>query len=406
MPAALRHDTRPPASLASVSKGPVSGLVLLGAAALAMIWASSPFSRSYFALWQTPLLVRLGSFAFEKDLVWFVDDGLMAIFFFFVGLEMRREMHNGVLSRWKRAALPAAAALGGMVAPALIYLGVAGGPQTRPGWGVPMATDIAFAVGLVALLGKRVPRALQVLLLALAVIDDLGAIVVIALFYSSGVSIIGFAIAAVGLASIALLQRLRIRRRAAYLLPALVAWGGVYAAGIHPTIAGVIIGMMTPVVVWPRRDGSVPSGASPADRLTDLLRPWVAFFIMPVFALANAGVPLAGLSIDGPGPRIMVAVVFALVLGKPLGVVSASYLSVKLGIGALPEGIGLRQLIVLGVVAGVGFTMSLFVAQLAFDDAHLLGAAKLGVVIASTVAGLSALAVGRLLLPLKRERSR
>jgi len=339
---------------------------------------------------------------------------------------------HGELSEWRRAALPAAAALGGMLAPAALYLLLAGAPATRSGWGVPMATDIAFAVGILALLGNRVPAALRVLLLALAVIDDLGAIVVIALFYSAGVQVSGLLVAAAGLAGIVVMQRLGLRNKLAYIIPALVAWAGVYAAGIHPTIAGVIIGVMTPVRAWLGPAGFVQDARqeidalagtqpnelsphqlatslrhvdqasreamSPAEGLIEALHPWVAFGIMPVFALANAGVTLQGGAMSTQSWSVVTAVALGLVLGKPIGVLLISWLTLRLGIGILPRGLGVRHLIVLGVVAGVGFTMALFVAQLAFADLALLAAAKLGVLIASGAAAVLAILLGRMLL--------
>jgi NhaA family Na+:H+ antiporter len=295
-----------------------------------------------------------------------------------------------------------------------------------------MATDIAFAVGILALLGKRVPAALRVLLLALAVIDDLGAIVVIALFYSAGISPVGLGVAALGLAGLVVLQRLGVRAKLAYVGPAMVAWAGTYAAGIHPTIAGVLVGVITPVRAWLGADGFVdyvrkeldhlaqatPSALSshelaetlrhidaarreamsPAESLIDTLHPWVAFGIMPVFALANAGVTVSGGSIDAASVSVATAVVVGLVVGKPLGVLLASWLALRLRIGILPLGMTLRHLVVVGVVAGVGFTMALFIAQLAFTDPELLAAAKLGVLVASGAAAVLGLVLGRLLL--------
>ena len=409
-----------------------SGILLLVAAAVALAWANSPWREAYFHLLHTPLGVRVGTFGFERNLEWLINDGLMVIFFFVVGLEIRREIYCGELSEWRRAALPAAAALGGMLAPAGLYLLLAGAPATRSGWGVPMATDIAFAVGILTLLGKRVPAALRVLLLALAVIDDLGAIVVIAIFYSSGIALSGLGIAVLGFAGVFALQRVGVRSKLAYIAPSLVAWGGIYSAGIHPTIAGVIIGLATPVRAWLGADGfvsavrqelehverpvaSAPSvhefaeslrqvdlarreALSPAESLIETLHPWVAFGIMPVFALANAGVSISGGSIDSASGRVVVAVAVGLIAGKPLGVLLATWLTLRLRIGTLPVGITLRHLVVLGVVAGVGFTMALFIAQLAFTDARLLAAAKLGVLGASCGAAMIGLALGRLLL--------
>ena len=234
-----------------------SGIVLLVAAALAFGWANSPWAGAYASFWHTPVGLRIGSFAFERPLEWFVNDVLMVVFFFVVGLEIRREIRHGELSDARRAALPVLAALGGMVVPACTYLLLAGAPGTRSGWGVPMATDIAFALGILALLGRRVPPALRVLLLALAVIDDLGAIIVIAVFYSAGVVPSALLVAVAGLACIFALQWLGVRSRVVYAAPAAAVWGGIYAAGVHPTIAGVIVGFVTPVRSWLGPEGFV-----------------------------------------------------------------------------------------------------------------------------------------------------
>ena len=406
-----------------------SGVLLLFMAGVALAWANSPWASGYSSFWHTPFGVRVGSFVFERPLEWVVNDGLMVIFFFVVGLEIRREIYCGELSQWRRAALPAAAAFGGMLAPAGLYLVLAGGAETRAGWGVPMATDIAFAVGILTLLGKRVPAALRVLLLALAVMDDLGAIVVIALFYSADISVTGLLVAAAGFGAIIVFQRFGVRSKLAYIAPAVVAWAGTYAAGIHPTIAGVIVGLMTPVRAWLGADGFVAGvrheikhlelakqheisahqlagslrhveaagreALSPAESLIQSLHPWVAFVIMPFFALANAGVLLGG---DRSGSAATLGVGVGLIVGKPCGVLLASWLCLRLGIGQLPSGVTWRHLLVLGCVAGVGFTMALFIAQLAFGDARLLAAAKLGVLLASAGAGVLALLLGRLLL--------
>lgn len=398
-----RRTPRPLLRLALVAYRPLerflrveaaSGVLLLLAAAGALLLANSPWAESYLALWHIPIGVHAGELHFQRSLEWLVNDGLMVIFFFVVGLEIRRELHQGELSEWRRASLPAAAALGGMLAPALLYLSVAAGPTTHHGWGVPMATDIAFAVGILALLGKRVPPALRVLLLALAVIDDLGAIIVIACFYSGGIALQGLVLAAFALGLIALMQRLAIRHKLAYLLPGFLLWLGISLAGVHPTIAGVILGLVTPVHAAPGVEAM-----SPAQSLIERLHPWVAYGIMPVFALANAGVPLSGVQLDAAALHSMSGIGLGLVLGKPVGVLVASGLCLRLGVGSLPRGLGLRHIVVLGVVAGVGFTMALFVAQLAFMDPQLLAAAKLAVLLASAMAAILALALGRALLP-------
>lgn len=372
-----------------------SGIVLIAAAALAFAWANSPWAELYETLWSYPLGLQIGGTAYERPLVWVVNDGLMTVFFFVAGMEIRRELHDGELSSRRKAMLPLLAALGGMVAPALVYLSVAGGPEVRSGWGVPMATDIAFAIGVLALLGKRVPPALRVLLLTLAVVDDLGAIVVIAFFYSSGVAVSGVLIAAAGVGGIFLLRWVGARRSVAYVAPALVVWGGFYAAGIHPTIAGVVVGLLTPVRAW----GDGNEVISPAERLIARLHPWVAFGVMPIFALANAGVALGGASFDASATAVAVGTGVGLVIGKPLGILLVSGLAIRLGVAALPRGLCFRHLVALGFVAGIGFTMALFVAQLAFEDSPLLGAAKVGVLGASAAAAVIGLALGRILLP-------
>jgi NhaA family Na+:H+ antiporter len=409
-----------------------SGILLLCAAAFALLWANSPWAEGYQRLWHTPIELRVEDRSFARTLAWVVNDGLMVLFFFVVGLEIRREIHHGELSEWRRAALPAAAALGGMIAPAALYLTLAGAPDTRSGWGVPMATDIAFAVGILTLLGKRVPAALRVLLLAVAVIDDLGAIVVIAAFYSSGVAWKGLLVGALGLLGVLVMQWVGVRRKLAYVPPSLVAWAGIYAAGVHPTIAGVLVGLFTPVRAWLGPEGFLPAvqrelmplssasptvlsshelaallrridGArreamSPAESLIETLHPWVAFGVMPIFALANAGVSLSTGAHGGSTWRVALAVTLGLVVGKPLGVIAMSFCAIRLRLAALPAGVTLRHLAVLGTVAGVGFTMALFLARLAFSDASLLNAAKLGVMAASAGAMLLGLLLGYCLL--------
>ncbi len=409
-----------------------SGIVLLVAAAVALGFANSPWADPWASLWQTPIGVRWGSFAFERSLGWWLNDGLMVVFFFVVGLEIRREVHHGELAHWRQAALPVGAALGGVVAPALLYLAFAGEGPMRAGWGVPMATDIAFAVGILALLGRRCPPALRVLLLALAVIDDLVAIVVIAVFYSDGFAPVGLLWAAAALGLLGTQRALGVSARLAYVPAAVLLWVGFYRAGVHPTLAGVVLGLLTPPQVCGDRaalladvrgdlatldparlaDLSGPAlhrvvahcnlvrreALSPAESLIELLHPWVAFAIMPLFALANAGVAVSGLSLDGPAATVALAVGVGLVAGKPLGIVLAVALLIRLRLGALPAGLTRRHVVLLGVVAGVGFTMALFVAQLAFGDAALLSAAKLGVLAGSGLAALAALLLGRWLL--------
>lgn len=411
-----------------------SGVLLLVTAIVAMIAANSRFAGAYHALLELPIGGRIGSLAFEAPLQFWVNDGLMAIFFFVVGLEIRREIAHGELSTPRRAALPIAAALGGMAVPALLYLAVAGShPELRSGWAVPMATDIAFAVGVLALLGKRVPPAMRILLLALAIIDDIGGIIVIALFYSESLQPLGFALAAVGFAGIFLLQRIGVRRALVYVPAGFVAWLGILKSGVHPTVAGVAIGLITPARAWfgptgladaakssadffdrlfaaegedlsPERlhehganlDRARREAIAPVERLQFLLHPWVAFIIMPVFAFANAGVTI-DTSVAFPS-TVGLAIGAGLVLGKPIGIAGACLIAARVGIATLPRGIGARQLIVLGVVAGVGFTIALFISSLAFESATLLSEAKAAVLAASTLAIVLAIVIGNLLL--------
>ena len=404
--------------------------MLLVAAAAALVWANTPVAAHYDALWATPLGMSLGPIGFERDLRWWVNDGLMSVFFFVVGLEIRREMHAGELSDLRRAALPLAAALGGMLVPAVIYTAFNAGHATSVGWGVPMATDIAFAVGVLALLGDRVPPALRILLLALAVIDDLGAILVIALFYSDGVHLPALGAAGAGLAGILVLQAFGVRAVAAYVPVALVAWGATYASGVHPTIAGVLIGLLTPVRAWlgPDRFADTAEAAargvreaavagathvhqhleamaratreavSPVERLEHALHGWVAWFVMPLFAFANAGVSLGSLSLAGDGWRVFVGIVAGLVIGKAVGVYAAARAVAALGAAALPRGVRWADVTVVGGVAGIGFTMALFVAQLAFPAGPALETAKLAILAASCVAGLGGYVLGRMVL--------
>jgi NhaA family Na+:H+ antiporter len=417
-----------------------SGGVLLAAAAAALVLANSRYAAAYHHALEAPLGLTFGGATVAVPLHFVVNDVLMTIFFFVVGLEIRREMHGGELSTPRRAALPVAAALGGMLAPALLYAALnrtsSGAPQ---GWGVPMATDIAFAVGVLTLLGRRVPPALRVLLLALAVIDDVGSIVVIALFYSSGFRAGGLLLAGAGVALTLALQRSGVRRAVVYVVPGVVVWAGVLRSGIHPTLAGVAMGMLTPANTWygPRRlvdairhaaarvsrglsegdpatltvvdlaherariDLGLREALSPAERLQGTLHPWVAFGIMPLFAFANAGVTLGergardALAVTG----ITAGIALGLTLGKPVGILVATFVALRLRVAILPRGVRWRELLVLGAVAGVGFTMAIFIASLAFTDPSDLDRAKLAILAASAFAGVAGLVLGWALLP-------
>jgi len=410
-----------------------SGIVLLAAAIIALVWAN--VSDTYERTWHMIVTLGVGGWVFRQPVEFWINDGVMVLFFFVVGLEIRREIHDGELSRLRRAALPLGAALGGMVVPALLFVLLNRGLPSARGWGVPMATDIAFAIGVLALLGKRVPPALRVLLLALAIIDDIGGIVVIALFYSPGLQMAGLGLMAAGVAAVLLLQRAGVRAAVVYVAPGIVLWLGCLRAGIHPTIAGVILGLLTPARAWFGERGFLRAVASAVDdfrgqaeraghrtedllgslagikeaqreaiapvvRLQTALHPWVAFVVMPLFALANAGVVLrASDSTSAELRPVMMGAVVGLVLGKPLGIVGVSFLFVRLRLATLPRGVTWRGVGLVGVVGGIGFTMAIFIAELAFSDPPTLQAAKLAVLVASALAGVIAVVYGRAVLP-------
>lgn len=368
-----------------------SGIILMAAAGLALVLANTGAQELYRTVFHTRYELEFGGWSFGRSFAWIINDVLMSVFFFVVGLEIRGEVEHGELSDLRRASLPVGAALGGVALPAALYLLSSGGAAPS-GWGVPMATDIAFALGVLTLLGRRVPAALRVLLLAVAIIDDLVAILVIAIFYSSNLHWLSLALAALALVAILVMQRWRVTSKLAYLPPALIVWLGVYNAGIHPTIAGVAVGLLTPTRhLRPRPDDSDP----PAKALLHGLHPWVAFGIMPLFALANAGVTLAGVKLDATTWGIAFGIVVGLVVGKPAGVLLGVGVLHLLNLAVLPDGVGKRHVLLLGLVAGVGFTMALFIAQLAFVREEQLGAAKLGVLSASAIAALLTLLVGR-----------
>lgn len=405
-----------------------SGVVLLIAAALALIWANSTFADSYHALWHLPITLGIGGFSFSQSLHFIINDGLMTIFFLVVGMEIRREIHEGALSNMRQASLPIMAALGGVIVPALIYVTLNTEPSRLRGWAVPTATDIAFAVGVLALLGRGIPSNVRVFLLALAIIDDIIAVLIIALFYSGGLDLSGFLVAAMGILVVLSFQRMGIGSAFAYVLPGALVWIGLLMTGAHPTLAGVVLGMLTPVLSRPTRERPLDMVAHAAQQLRGYddqkdahhlnmslkqlrlaqrellppvvrvqmaLHPWVAFGIMPIFALANAGVSMDGIDLSAAGPQwVMAGVSLALVLGKPLGIVGTSWLMVRLGWCQLPPGVSWGGVWLIGLLAGVGFTMSIFIAMLAFESEVLLGAAKIGVLAGSLIAAVLGLAWG------------
>ncbi|MGH8304643.1 MAG: Na+/H+ antiporter NhaA [Steroidobacteraceae bacterium] len=394
-----------------ISVEAMSGAVLLIAVGIALAWASSPWAGAYQALWHLRAGLGVSGFLPADDLHFWVNDGLMTVFFLVVGVEIRREVHDGSLSDPKVATLPIIAAAGGVIVPALLYLLVNTDPQARRGWAIPTATDIAFALGVLSLIGHRVPPALRMLLLTLAIIDDMVAIGVIAFFYSSGIAVTGLAIVAAGVLLVLALQWFSVQPVLAYLLPGAVVWYGMLRAGIHPTLAGVLLGLLTPATAEFGRRGRGPCAQrephepramqAPVLRVEAMLHPWVAFGIMPLFALANAGVALQPVAAGAGAPLtaghgIVLGIVLGLVLGKPLGIVLASLAAVALKVCALPEGVRWPHILVLGALGGIGFTMSIFMATLAFQAPGLLAAARLAVLLASGLAAVLGLALGAL----------
>lgn len=360
------------------------GIVLLACAAIALAWANSPWATAYHHLWETPLGFDARSFGLSLTLHEWVNDGLMAVFFFFVGLEIKREVLIGELSTRRSATLPVAAAIGGMVVPAAIYALVNRGGAGAHGWGVPMATDIAFALGVLALFGSGLPSGLRVFLAALAIVDDLGAVLVIALFYTNEVRWGALAAAAAIVAVLVGLNLSGVRRAAVYVALGILLWLFVLFSGIHATVAGVLLALTIPA----RQRTTAESEPSLLQRMETALHGPVAFVIMPIFALANAGVPLGAGVIGAVRTPVALGVILGLVVGKPLGIMLASFAAVHAGAAELPPGVTWRQVHGASWLGGIGFTMSLFIAGLAFADAGVLDVAKLGVIAASALAGL------------------
>ncbi|MFA4928399.1 MAG: Na+/H+ antiporter NhaA [Patulibacter sp.] len=389
-------DPGPPASsqrsLLAFLRTEVGGAsLLLVATVVALVWANSPWASSYVDLWSTELKLGIGDLAIDHDLGHWVNDGLMVLFFFVVGLEVRRELAFGDLSNPRVAAIPAIAALAGMVVPALLYVAInAGGPGAH-GWGIVMATDIAFVLGAMALLGSRVSAGTRLFLLTLAIVDDIGAIVVIAIFYAGAVNLVWLGAAVAIVVVTVLLVRFGEARRPGgwgwpfYLVAGLALWIATTQSGIHPTIAGVVMGLI--VVVRPRADGAGGADAlTPNERFQMAIHPWSSFVVIPLFALANAGVAFG----DGVFERaltspVTIGVIVGLVVGKLLGISLSTTLAVRFG-GRLPGAMRERHALGAGGLAGIGFTVSLFVADLAFDDAMLRDEAKIGVLVASVIA--------------------
>ena len=388
------------------------GILLVAATIVALVWSNSPWRASYDSFWGTTVRVEIGPWLFEEDLAHVVNDLFMAVFFFVVGMEIKRELVVGELRDRRSVTLPAMAALGGMVVPAVIYTAFNAGGEGAEGWGIPMATDIAFALGVVALLGKRVPVPIKVLLLTLAIVDDIGAIAVIAIFYSEALRPGLLVVAAAITVLIAAMHRWRVIYPPVFGVAALALWVVVYESGVHATIAGVVLGLLTParplqddleveeiVDVLENRDDLraedvratatlIRGSVSACDRLIDALHPWTSYVIVPLFALANAGIELTADAFADPS-AVFVGVTAGLVVGKVVGIAAFSWLTVKLGLGRLPAGAGWPDVIAVGMVAGIGFTVSLFITGLAFDDGALQTDAKIGTLTASLVAAVA-----------------
>jgi len=359
-----------------------AGILLIGCTVVAVAWANSPWSGSYFRLWHTDPTFGFAGRLLSKPLHFWINDGLMALFFLLVGLEIKRETLVGELASFRKAVLPIAAALGGMIVPAVFYfLFNRSGPGTA-GWGVPMATDIAFALGVLALLGDRAPMSLKVFLAALAIADDIGAVLVIAVFYTAQISWISLGAGGLFFAALIAANRAGARHPLTYVILGLGLWFAFLQSGIHATVAGVLLAITIPA----RRRGAVES---PMLRFEHALMPWNKYLIMPVFALSNAGVLLATGAARSLSDPISLGVIFGLVFGKPIGIVLFSWLATRSRIAMMLDGISWRQITGVGLLGGIGFTMSLFIANLAFGDTPALKMAKVGILAASIISGVA-----------------
>jgi len=343
-----------------------SGIILMGMAVLAMLAANSPLRSWYDQLLQVPVEIRIGALHIDKPLLLWINDGLMAVFFFLVGLELKREIIEGELSEPSQVVLPAVAALGGMVVPVGIYTALnAGDPANLQGWAIPAATDIAFALGIMSLLGDRVPVSLKVFLVSLAIFDDIGAVAIIALFYTSGLSVQALAIAAACLVALAAINRRGVTQVSTYLWIGMIMWVAVLKSGVHATLAGVALAMFIPM----RDPGN--ANHSPLRELEHDLHHSVAFIILPVFAFANAGIPLAGLGLEQVLHPVPLGIMLGLFVGKQVGVFGFSWVAVRLGMAKLPDGVRWGGLYGVALLSGIGFTMSLFIASLAFESTRI-----------------------------------
>lgn len=366
-----------------------SGLLLIAAAALALIINNSPLSSFYNSFLEVPVAVQIGALQIAKPSLLWINDGLMALFFLLIGLEVKRELLDGHLSKPSQVVLPGAAAIGGMVVPALIYWALnKDNPAALGGWAIPMATDIAFALGVLALLGKRVPVSLKLFLMTLAIIDDLGAIIVIAIFYSGDLSTASLAGAGACLVALIAMNRLGVVKLGPYLIIGLILWVCVLKSGVHATLAGVTLAFCIPL----RTKNAEPS---PLLGLEHALHPWVAYGILPLFAFANAGVSLAGVNLESFTHHVPMGIAAGLLVGKTVGVYGLTWLAVKTGLAALPSGANWGQVMGVAILCGIGFTMSLFVGSLAFvpGSSEYAGMDRMGILTGSILAALIGYAV-------------
>ena len=406
----------------------MAGVALVIATIVALLLANSTYATAYQNFWHQKISIEAFGYSFSKDLHFLINDGLMTLFFLVAGMEIRREIHDGALSKLSRALLPLVAAIGGVIMPAIIYFSINPMPPTSHGWAVPTATDIAFAIGILALLGKSVPNSLRIVLLALATIDDIIAILIIAIFYTNGFDVTGLPVACLAIIILVFLQWIGVNSAPIYILPAALLWLGLMICGIHPSLSGVILGLLTPALAprslispvnrmsyaleilkneKPEDSASTHQFAlfeirkseaaidAPVSKLVHAFSPWVLFLIMPLFALANAGINISHVNFeDHFSFIIMVGTGLGLIIGKPRGIVLISFIAVRFGLCNLPSGVNWRGMILIGLLGGIGFTMAIFTATLAFSNPQQLDAAKFAILCGSLVSAIFGLGYG------------